>query len=594
MSKHQFDRVAPQRQQQDSEPLREGATSTPDASHAGHALMQLQRTHGNRHVQRVVNEVREAAQPAPVIQPKLALGAPNDKYEREADRVAQQVTQPWAGSRDPAGTATDVPSIQLLSVAPGAAASAGVGQVDAGMQQAIQGARGGGQPLPALVRAPMEQALGADFSDVRVHTGAQADALNQSLQARAFTTGRDIFFRRGGFEPGSQNGQALLAHELTHVVQQDGSASPLIQRQLVSINNSTTHFKDDKTGIEAIRIGTDPNVYVGIHDGQDYIIETTTSGETTFVLQTPNTPFVISNAPITWGITGTAPLQTSTQTAPQTAPKTTAQATAAIVAAQAAVAKGAAKYKIQSAASIPDYWTSPRGQTKYSLTPTTRRLYRQGPPGGKNARKTRREASGMVNPSHSHTNMLPLWEAAALSPKPAKGVTKKWLMSPNRRFSVVHSPRRTSRTTITGHSQGVLGHDTSAGSHFNLDRHMHVIKDNRAYNRQMNLYHGIEESRYSASSGHYDPAYESPRPDRSSHPTYYDPSSTGYTGGPWHSYAPQTDQDVIDYLDGKLSGFQTSTDPLELQAYEELVNLKGTYNWGLAEKLLSVIKQQGW
>ena len=123
---------------------------------------------------------------------------------------------------------------------------------------------------------------------------------------------------------------------------------------------------------------------------------------------------------------------------------------------------------------------------------------------------------------------------------------------------------------------------------------MHVIKDNRAYNRQTSLYHGIEESSYSASSGHYDPAYESPRPDRSSHPTYYDPSSTGYTGGPWHSYTPLTDQDVINYLDGKLSGFQNSTDPLEQQAYAELLNLKANYTWKLADQLLSVISQEGW
>ena len=272
MSKHQFDRAAPQ-QQQDSEPLREGATSTPDASYAGHALMQLQRTHGNRHVQGVVKAARHVANPAPIIQTKLVLGAASDRYEREADRVAQQVVGQSPGLDQPvpqdarSSRVMRAPDIQRMHGAEG-------GAVDMGVQQAIQSARGGGQPLPDGVRAHMEQALGADFGEVRLHTDAQADALNQSLQARAFTNGQDIFFRRGGFEPGSQNGQALLAHELAHVIQQDGSASPLIQRKLVSINNSTDHFKDDKTGIEAIRIGTDPNVYVGVHDGQDYIIET--------------------------------------------------------------------------------------------------------------------------------------------------------------------------------------------------------------------------------------------------------------------------------------------------------------------------------
>jgi hypothetical protein len=69
----------------------------------------------------------------------------------------------------------------------------------------------------------MESAFGADFGGVRVHTDAQADGLNRLLNARAFTTGHDIFFRRGEYSPGSSTGRELLAHELTHVVQQ-GSA----------------------------------------------------------------------------------------------------------------------------------------------------------------------------------------------------------------------------------------------------------------------------------------------------------------------------------------------------------------------------------
>jgi hypothetical protein len=68
----------------------------------------------------------------------------------------------------------------------------------------------------------MEPAMGADFSGVRVHTGGQADALNHHLSARAFTTGQDIFFKQGEYSPGSSGGRELLAHELTHVVQQNG------------------------------------------------------------------------------------------------------------------------------------------------------------------------------------------------------------------------------------------------------------------------------------------------------------------------------------------------------------------------------------
>jgi hypothetical protein len=96
------------------------------------------------------------------------------------------------------------------------------GGVPSTVESAIQGKRGGGNSLDGGVRRQMEGALGADFSGVRVHVDTQADSLNRSLSARAFTTGKDIFFRQGAYEPGSSTGRELIAHELTHVVQQDG------------------------------------------------------------------------------------------------------------------------------------------------------------------------------------------------------------------------------------------------------------------------------------------------------------------------------------------------------------------------------------
>ena len=121
--------------------------------------------------------------------------------------------------------------------------------VDAGAAQAIERARGGGQPLPDPLRAPLEQALGADFRSVRLHTDTLADRLSRSLQARAFTTGQDIFFRRGEYSPGTTGGQHVLAHELTHVAQQGAAGSQVapggavIQRLLVQIGeqNLATH-----------------------------------------------------------------------------------------------------------------------------------------------------------------------------------------------------------------------------------------------------------------------------------------------------------------------------------------------------------------
>ncbi|MEH1771546.1 eCIS core domain-containing protein [Nostoc sp.] len=91
------------------------------------------------------------------------------------------------------------------------------------LETSIQQKRGKGQPLSDKLREPMEQAFGKDFSGVRVHADAQSDQINRSIQARAFTTGQDIFFK-GEYASGSKQGQELLAHELTHVVQQNGSA----------------------------------------------------------------------------------------------------------------------------------------------------------------------------------------------------------------------------------------------------------------------------------------------------------------------------------------------------------------------------------
>ncbi len=90
------------------------------------------------------------------------------------------------------------------------------------IEQAIQQARGNGLPLGKEIRTSMESAFRADFSGVRVHTDNRADMLNRRLNARAFTTGKDIFFRQGEHNPGSSAGRELLAHELTHVVQQNG------------------------------------------------------------------------------------------------------------------------------------------------------------------------------------------------------------------------------------------------------------------------------------------------------------------------------------------------------------------------------------
>ena len=178
-----------------------------------------------------------------LIQAKLAIGEPNDKYEKEADdtasKVVQQINTPIQNQsiqRDalPQGNKLRKKPLQRRE-------NVGGGDASTELETSIQSARGGGQPLAADLQRSMGQAMGADFSGVKVHTDSQSDQLNQSIQAKAFTTGQDVFFRQGAYEPSSRGGQELIAHELTHVVQQNGGAvqrSPLKNTDEITTANN--------------------------------------------------------------------------------------------------------------------------------------------------------------------------------------------------------------------------------------------------------------------------------------------------------------------------------------------------------------------
>ncbi len=179
--------------------------------------------------------------PKPFFQPKLTVNAPGastlgDAYEREADRVADQVMRmPTFGAASRAGASffspplNAAPRLQRRCAACEHEEKAGLQRKETTAAPGGQTApppvlevlsSGGGQPLDADTRGFMESRLGQDFSAVRVHTDARAAESAAAIQARAYTSGRDVVFGSGEYQPSSETGKRLLAHELVHVGQQ--------------------------------------------------------------------------------------------------------------------------------------------------------------------------------------------------------------------------------------------------------------------------------------------------------------------------------------------------------------------------------------
>ncbi|MBA4055212.1 MAG: hypothetical protein C0490_10905 [Marivirga sp.] len=223
------------------------------------------------------------------IQTSLTVGQPDDPFEKEADKVSRQVVdgfdQASTIQRQLSGLGLQQLTIQpytigsrisrklqkTLSRTPlfvqarcsqceeeekmqqksGSLQFAGGGSpVPSDIEKKIQSMRGGGQAIDDKTLVAMESSFGADFSSVRVHTNSQAVQMSRELNAHAFTVGNDIFFNEGRYQPQSKQGAGLLAHELTHTVQQGASVqSKRINRlpyaQLFS-NSSIAHLSSLK------------------------------------------------------------------------------------------------------------------------------------------------------------------------------------------------------------------------------------------------------------------------------------------------------------------------------------------------------------
>jgi len=198
------------------------------------------------------------------IQTKLAIGQPNDRYEQEADRVANQVMRmpaPDSLERGPLVNSNLPFAAHQLPVQKQEAKeedeekkkgkiqskeeSGQTPRVTAELEQQLQASQGKGQPLPEETRSFMKSRFGQDFNHVRVHADGEAAQMNRALNAQAFTHRQDVYFGADKYSPQSVEGQRLLAHELTHVVQQTGRIqTSLVARQL----NQTILQREEEKG----------------------------------------------------------------------------------------------------------------------------------------------------------------------------------------------------------------------------------------------------------------------------------------------------------------------------------------------------------
>lgn len=185
------------------------------------------------------NPMRAAAEVATVgrhpvaVMPKLEIGQPGDRYEQEADYFADRIMQ-MPENNVVRKSEEEEDKIQMKSegaeVTPWlqrfgnnealqAKADHGV-EAPSWLENQLRDSKVSGNSFNGASRSFMEKRFGVDFSDVKIHTGDRADELSRSINARAFTHGRDLFFANQQFDPETNTGKRLLAHELTHVVQQ--------------------------------------------------------------------------------------------------------------------------------------------------------------------------------------------------------------------------------------------------------------------------------------------------------------------------------------------------------------------------------------
>jgi len=197
-------------------------------------------------------------------QTKLKINSPNDKYEQEADRVAEQVTkmpnqnlQRKNAKNESIDEIRRTPNLTLQrkcdkceeeeTIQTKSMGNSG-GIASPGFINQINNSRGGGQSMDPTTRTFMESRIGADFGGVKIHTNAKATRMNKEINAKAFTYGQDVYFNQGTYNPSSVSGKKLLAHELTHTIQQ-GNSTPFGQMKSDQIQRAPEEESTDE-GLE--------------------------------------------------------------------------------------------------------------------------------------------------------------------------------------------------------------------------------------------------------------------------------------------------------------------------------------------------------
>lgn len=223
--------------------------------------------------------IRENSQPAmnrpqqkapffqSIIQPKLTVNEPSDVYEREADAVADKVMR-MTGAETVSSTFFSPASVPVQRkcahceeeekhAVQRKESNSEATAANESLTTYVGNLSGKGQPLSTETKTFFAQRMGRDFSAVRVHTNNEAMASAQAMNALAYTTGNNIVFNQGQYAPQTQEGKRLLAHELTHVVQQSNQVAPyrlqrLVRTSLVTCPAGHNPFAADRHAVQLL------------------------------------------------------------------------------------------------------------------------------------------------------------------------------------------------------------------------------------------------------------------------------------------------------------------------------------------------------